>query len=99
MCESMPIGEYRWIESEEIPDILEISENSSKGYILEVDLEYPMKLHKAYTAYPLAPENLEISKEKIAKYQQDLIKNLGHYTKTKKLVSNLNNKKHYIIHY
>ena len=29
-----------------------------KGYILEVDLEYPKHLHKFHNDYPLAPEKL-----------------------------------------
>ena len=49
-------------------NILKISEDSDKGYILEVDLEYPLKLHKAHTTYPLASENLEISAEKMSYY-------------------------------
>ncbi|CAG8552482.1 13913_t:CDS:2 [Acaulospora colombiana] len=77
----------------------EIPDDADKGYILEVDLDYPYKLHKAHTSYPLAPENIEISKEEMSKYDQDLIKELKHYTKTKKLVPNLNNKKKYIVHY
>jgi hypothetical protein len=99
MCEYMPIGGQEWIEPEEVPNILEIPEDSSIGYTLEVDLEYPKELHKTYTAYPLTPENLEVSAEEMSEYQQNLIKNLGHYTKTKKLVPNLNNKTHYILHY
>ncbi|CAG8855538.1 38288_t:CDS:1, partial [Gigaspora margarita] len=77
----------------------EIPDDAPKGYILEVDLEYPYKLHKAHSAYPLAPENIVIPKEEMSKYNQDLIKDLKHYTKTIKLVPNLNNKKNYIVHY
>ena len=38
-----------------------VSENSSTGYILEDDLEYPDKLHKLHNDYPLAPEKLAVS--------------------------------------
>ncbi|CAG8604111.1 701_t:CDS:2, partial [Paraglomus occultum] len=105
MMKYMPTGVHRWINSDEIPDLFsrvskcEIPDDAPKGYMLEVDLEYPDKLHKSHTAYPLAPESLEISKEEMAKYQQDLITKLGHYTKTKKLVPNLNNKEKYVVHY
>ena len=37
-----------------------ISEKSSIGYILEVDLEYPDELHALYNDYPLAPEKIAI---------------------------------------
>ncbi|CAG8811059.1 25548_t:CDS:2, partial [Dentiscutata erythropus] len=43
----------------------EIPDNAEKGYILEVDLDYPYKLYKAHTSYPLAPENIKISKEEM----------------------------------
>ena len=33
-------------------------ENSSDEYILEVDLEYPDKLHELYNDYLLGPEKL-----------------------------------------
>ncbi|CAG8645655.1 6438_t:CDS:2, partial [Cetraspora pellucida] len=42
-----------------------IPDNAEKGYILEVDFDYPYKLHKAHTSYPLASENIKISKEEI----------------------------------
>ncbi|CAG8690225.1 360_t:CDS:2, partial [Gigaspora rosea] len=99
MMQSMPTGGHRWITAEETSDLFnkitkcEIPDNAEKGYILEVDLDYPYKLHKAHTSYPLAPENIEISKDEMSKYGQEIINDLKHYTKTKKLVPNLNNKK------
>ncbi|CAG8588066.1 7999_t:CDS:2 [Acaulospora morrowiae] len=77
----------------------EIPDDIPKGYILEVDLDYPYKLHKSHSAYPLAPKNIEISKKKMSEYGQEIINDLKHYSKTKKLVPNLNNKKKYIVHY
>ena len=36
--------------------IMKIGPNAKKGWILEVDLEYPEELHDAHNGYPLAPE-------------------------------------------
>ena len=40
------------------------SENNKKGYVIEVDLEYPHNLHDAHNDYPLAPEHLVINNMK-----------------------------------
>ena len=37
--------------------------NSSKGCVLEIDLEYPKELRELHNDYPLAPDNLEIKRE------------------------------------
>ena len=39
-------------------DVMSINEKSIIGYLLEVDLEYPDKLHELHNDYPLAPKNL-----------------------------------------
>ena len=39
-------------------DVNSISENSSTGYITEVDLAYPEQLHELHNDYPSAPEKL-----------------------------------------
>ncbi|CAG8852912.1 8146_t:CDS:2, partial [Gigaspora margarita] len=99
MMQAIPTGGHRWITPEETPDLFnkiskcEISNDADKGYILEVDIDYPYKLYKAHTSYPLAPENIKISKKEMSKCEQEIINDLRHYTKTKKLVPNLNNKK------
>ena len=54
-----------------------ISENSSIGYFLEVDLEYPSELHDSDNDYPLAPEKLEISSDMLSKYCSDIADKYG----------------------
>ena len=41
---------------------MNIKTNSSTGYKLEVDLEYPQELHDIHSDYPLAPEKINIQK-------------------------------------
>ena len=47
---------------------MSISEKSLIGYFLEVDLEYPDKLHELHNDYPLAPEKLAVSSDMLSKY-------------------------------
>ena len=42
--------------------VLNIPDNSPKGYILEVDLSYPKELHDLHSDFPLAPENQGLPK-------------------------------------
>ena len=46
-------GRFKWLSKEEIDDIHLnfVKENSSTEYILEVDLEYPSKLHDLHNDY------------------------------------------------
>ena len=53
----------RVIPTEE--QIMKMKWNSKKGWILEVDLEYPAQLHDAHNDYPLAPEKKVIKPEQI----------------------------------
>ena len=43
--------------------------NSSKGCVLEVDLEYPKQLHELWNNYPLPPDEIEIKREMLPEYQ------------------------------
>jgi len=42
-------------------DLAKYKENSKKGLVLEVDLEYPKELHDLHNDYPLGPEQLNVT--------------------------------------
>ena len=79
---------------------MNIKSNSSTGYILGVDLEYPQELHDIHNDYPLAPEKINIPKQWLSDYSLKIanVHNISSGT-VKKLVTNLINKNNYVIHY
>ena len=66
----MPLKDFKWLSSEEINllDVQLMSDDQQTGYILEVDLAYPEKLHKAHSSFPLAPERLDIDERMLSPY-------------------------------
>ena len=102
MSQYLPYANYKWVKNiDKIKQkLMNIKSNSSTGYILEVDLEYPQELHDIHNDYPLAPEKINIPKEWLSKYCLK-IANAHNITtgKVKKLVPNLMNKNNYVIHY
>ena len=102
MSNLLPFGEFNWLSEKEINklDLDSISENSSVGYFLEFDLEYPSKLNDFHNDYPLVPEKLEISSDMLSKYCSDIADKYGITVGgVSKLVPNLRDKKKYIVHY
>ena len=65
MRQYLPISNFKWVKNiDKIKQkLMNIKNNSSTGYVLEVDLEYPKKLHDIHNDYPLAPEKMNIPKE------------------------------------
>ena len=74
--------------------------NSSKGYALEVDLEYSVELHELHNNYPLASDKTEIKRKFLSEYQQKIadLCNIS-IAKVKKVVLNLFDKEKYVIDY
>ena len=79
---------------------MSINEKSLVGYLLEVDFEYPDKLHELHNDYPLASEKLAVSSDMLSKYCK---KSADKYEikvgDLKKLIPNLGNKTSYVVHY
>ncbi|KAK3748543.1 hypothetical protein QZH41_001377 [Actinostola sp. cb2023] len=101
MSQPLPVGNFRWVENCHTLEgtITEHPADSPEGYILEVDLEYPVELHKSHNAYPLAPERMVVPKEWMSEYQHNLLGVGVAPTELEKLVPNLRNKEHYVVHY
>ena len=70
MRQYLPINNSEWIKNiDKIEQkLMRIKNNSSTGYVLEVDLEYPQELHDIHNDYPLAPEKINIPKESLSDY-------------------------------
>ena len=98
MSQPLPTHNFEWVpDCEELSSkILTHPDCDSKGYILEVDLEYPSELHDTHNAYPLAPERLTVQKDWLGKYQKSFD---NKNAEVPKLVPNLRNKERYILHY
>ena len=74
MIQYLPYRRFKWFNQKEIGDFClnSTSENSSIGYILEVDLEYPSELHELHNDYTLASEKLETNQNMLSKYYSNI---------------------------
>ena len=68
MSEYLPYGELRWVKNVDGFDVMSINEKNDTGYLLEVNLDYPDKLHELHNDYPLAPEKLAVSNDMLSAY-------------------------------
>ena len=107
MSQYLPYHEFIWLNKKEIDKFdvnstqcNSIEENSSNGYILEVDLKYPDELHQLHNDYHLAPEKLEISHDILSNYCSNIANKYDiQIGGVNKLVPNLGNKSKYVLHY
>ena len=65
MSQKLPLNGFKWLEdtsgiNEEF--IKNYDENNDKGYILEVDVKYPKKLHDLHSDLPFLPKRMKIDK-------------------------------------
>ena len=70
MSQYLPYSKFKWVKNiDKIEQIVMNRKiNSSTGYKLEVNLEYPQELHAIHNNYPLAPEKINISKKQLSDY-------------------------------
>ena len=73
MSQYLPYGGFKWLKNVDKFNVNSVSEKSPIGYILEVDLKYPDKLHKLHNDYSLAPEKLAIPYDMLSDYCKEII--------------------------
>ena len=70
MLQKLSVNEFKWIKDTLSPDkklnkfiklIRNYDEDSDKGYILEVDVEYSKGLHDLHKDLPFLPEKMKIN--------------------------------------
>ncbi|XP_072389458.1 uncharacterized protein [Diabrotica undecimpunctata] len=87
MSQYLPYGGFEWTDTN--IDVLSIPDDSSEGYILEVDLEYPQHLHDRHKDIPFCLQSLNPKTMFPPKRPRELTK----------LMATLSPKRKYVIHY
>ena len=65
MCKKLPVSDFKWVNDLSIfteDFIKNYDENSDKGYIFEVDIEYPTNIHMQHSDLPFLSERMKIIK-------------------------------------
>ena len=63
MTQDLLVGGFKWekVDNCDQTSIMMLDDCDDKGYIFEVDLEYPETLHDLHNDYPLAVEKFKVS--------------------------------------
>ena len=73
MSKKLPVNGFKWFDTSETSAfacsnkiyedfIKNYNENNDKGYILEVDVKYPKRLHQLHSDLPFLSERMEVNK-------------------------------------
>ena len=64
MSKKLPVNGFKWTDNNIINEdfIKSFDENNDKGYIFEIDVKYPKRLHELNSDLPFLSEQMEINK-------------------------------------
>ena len=102
MSQYLPTGGFRWLTEKDINkiDLAKYKEDSKKGLILKVDLEYQQELHDHHNDCPLALEKMKVTKEMLSSYCESIREKFNiSICQIHKLIPTLNKKEKYVSHY
>ena len=102
MSQCLPTGGFKWLTEKQINklNLAEYKDDSKKGLILEVDLEYPKELHDLHNDYSLGPEKVKVTDDMLSGYCKNIQKKFNISTGlVHKLIPTLCDKEKYILHY
>ena len=102
MCESLPEKDFDFLLDDQIAnfDVNSIPNDSTTGYILEVDMDYPNLLHDVHSDFPLCPQAFAVNPDDLSPYTKSLASKLDIKPgKCNKLISDLRSKQRYALHY
>ena len=102
MSQYLPTGNFKWLNEKQINQInwSNIDAENKKGYLLEVDLEYPHELHDLHNDYPCGAEQIKVTQNMLSDYCQKIAQKFGIKSgQVSKLIPTLSNKTKYVLHY
>ena len=104
MSQSLPFKDLKFDKEVTLDQILETSDEAETGYIVEVDISYPIELHDKFKEFPPCPESITPKQEWFSDFQKEIGIKTGMIKKDKyrgsdKLVPHLYTHKNYVMHY
>ena len=72
MSKFLPTSGFKWIDPNQF-DLNKYTSNSSKEFVLDVDLEYLKELWQLHNDYPLAPDKIEIRRQMLSEYKLKIV--------------------------
>ena len=114
MCQYLPTGEFKFLPTWQLQEILQTRPDADYGFFLEVDLRCPAHLHDKLDDFPPAPTNTRPSK--LSPFQKDMLRQnlrrlhpnwteerldeeISKENTSEKLIASLEDKKNYVCHY
>ena len=101
MCEPLLEKNFDLLLEDQIVnfDVNTILDDSPAGYILEVDLDYPIYLYDVHSDFPLGLQSLKVNQDDLSPYTKSSASKLGIKPgKCNKLIANLRSKERYALH-
>ena len=101
LSQPLPTSGFKWMKQKQIDKInLTQYKEDNKGFIVEVDLEYPKELHDLHNDYPVAPEKVKVESDMLFKYCKKIAdKHNISIGLVHKLIPTLKKKEKYVLHY
>ena len=97
-----PTGGFKWLTPKQLNKIMSktMLPGNKKGYIFEVDLDYPQELHEPYNDYPLAAEKMKVTPDMLSPYCKNIQEQFGiTIEQVAELIPSLSSNKNYVLHY
>ncbi|XP_055858506.1 uncharacterized protein LOC129920955 isoform X1 [Episyrphus balteatus] len=93
MSDYLPHSNFKWVEPPTNLDDIKgwLISNINIGYVLEVDLEYPLEIHDNHNDLPFCPSNISLSGKSDKKLIADLNNKVNYIIHYKTLIQCLDN--------
>ena len=91
MSQKLPVNKFDWVaETSQLNEyfIKNYNEKSDEGYLLEVDVQFPEKLHEVHNDLPFLPERMKLGKiEKLVTNLHDKSESVIHIRNLKQALN------------
>jgi len=106
LSQLLPTSNFKWLTDAECQGVMngfkDYNLESTMGYLLEVDLEYPSAIHEKTKDFPFCPEKMKVNETHLSEFMKDQARSVNPNSKSNKTYEKLLltqfNKTKYTVH-